>query len=222
MASLGESTRIVQLKVRLLGLSLMIWRRVLVPESVSLRELHGILQVSMGWKGIHLYYFDIYAVHYGAFELDAESPDLPFSTFQFRERQRFAYLYDIGDYWEHEVRLEKFLEPDPKKTYPICIGGSGACPPEDCGGPPGYLECRDEAMGLDTRSDMDLIVGFLTGFLEGRSAGSLGGDDREDLEDALERMAQREPFLQTTFYRRPVNKSFRAGRHLQMMHQQLM
>ena len=43
MASLEASTRIVQLKVRLLGLSPMIWRRVLVPESVSLRELHGIL-----------------------------------------------------------------------------------------------------------------------------------------------------------------------------------
>ena len=98
----------------------------------------------------------------------------------------------MGDYWEHEVRLEKFLERDPKKTYPICIGGSGACLPEDCDGPPGYLECRDEAMGLDTWSDMDLIVGFLTGLLEGRSAGSLGEDDREDLEDALERMAQRD------------------------------
>ena len=54
MAGLEESTRIVQLKVRLLGLSPMIWRRVLVPESVSLRELHDILQVCMGWEGIHL------------------------------------------------------------------------------------------------------------------------------------------------------------------------
>ncbi len=62
MACLEETTPIVQLKVRLLGVSPMIWRRVLVPISVSLRELHGILQVSMGWKGIHLSYFDIYAV----------------------------------------------------------------------------------------------------------------------------------------------------------------
>ena len=48
MASPQESTRIVQLKVRLPGLSPMIWRRVLVPESVTLQELHGILQVGMG------------------------------------------------------------------------------------------------------------------------------------------------------------------------------
>ncbi len=66
MARLEESTSIVHLKVRLLGISPMIWRRVLVPASVSLRELHGILQASMGWEGIHLYYFDIHAVHYGS------------------------------------------------------------------------------------------------------------------------------------------------------------
>ena len=55
----------------------MIWRRVLVPESATLRELHGILQVGLGWDGIHLYYFDIHAVNYGSFDLDTESPDTP-------------------------------------------------------------------------------------------------------------------------------------------------
>jgi len=222
MASLQGPTRIVQLKVRLLGLSPMIWRRVLVPESVTLLELHGILQVGMGWDGIHLYYFDIHAVHYGSFELDAESPDTPLSRFKFREGDRFAYLYDMGDYWEHEVRIEQFLERKQKKTYPVCIGGSGPCPPEDCGGPPGYLEGQDEAIGLDVWSDMEVIAGFLAGLLEDRSAGSLSEDDWENLEDVLERMARREPFLETTFYRRPVNEAFRAGRHLEMMHQQLM
>ena len=106
--------------------------------------------------------------------VDAESPDLPFSAFRFRERERFAYLYDMGDYWEHEVRLEKFLERDPKKTYPVCIGGSGACPPEDCGGPPGYLECRDEAMGLDTWSDM--CSGLSTSAVVLENSGILGSD----------------------------------------------
>ena len=61
-----------------------------MPESVTLRELHGILQVGMGWDGIHLYYFDIHAVHYGFFELDAESPDTPLSRFWFRAKDRSA------------------------------------------------------------------------------------------------------------------------------------
>ena len=62
MSSLEESTSIVQLKLRLPSISPMIWRRVLVPASVTLREPHDILQVSMGWEGVHLYYFDIHAV----------------------------------------------------------------------------------------------------------------------------------------------------------------
>ena len=222
MARLEESTRIVQLKVRLLGISPMLWRRVLVPASVSLRELHGILQVSMGWEGIHLYHFDIHAVHYGSFELSTESPDIALSQFRFRERSRFAYLYDMGDYWEQEVRVEKYLDRNPKKTYPVCTGGSGACPPEDCGGTAGYLEWREEATGWDAWSDRDLVVGFVVDVLEGRSAGRLTDDGREIIQDALERMAARQPFLQTTFYRRTVNEAFRAGRHLQMTHQRLM
>lgn len=221
MAGLEASTRIVQLKVRLLGLSSMVWRRVLLPGSVTLRELHGILQVGMGWDGIHLYYFDIHAVQYGSVELHVESPDIPLSRFRFREGDRFAYLYDMGDYWDHEVRIEKFPPGNSKQNYPVCTGGSGACPPENCGGPPGYRDWQDEAMGWDAWSDRDLVAGFISGVLKGQGAPDLTEDEREDIEDALERMEQRQPFLQTTFYRRPVNDAFRAGRHLQMMHQQL-
>ena len=91
--------------------------------------------------------------HYGSLELHTESPDTPLSPLRFRAKDRFAYLYDMGDYWEHEVRIEKFLECSSKKTYPVCTGGSRACPPEDCGGPPGYLGWREEATGYDAWSD---------------------------------------------------------------------
>ena len=96
MPNLQEPTRILQLKVRPLGLSPMIRYRVLAPESVTLRKLHGILQVGMGWDGIHLYYFYTLAVRYGSFELHVESLDTPFSRFRFRARGRFAYLYEHG------------------------------------------------------------------------------------------------------------------------------
>ena len=46
----------------------------------------------------------------------------------------------MGDYWEHEVRIEQFLDWNPKKTYPVCTGGSGACPPEGCDVTADYLE----------------------------------------------------------------------------------
>ena len=35
----------------------MIWRRVPVPETMSQHELHGVLQVAMGWEAIHLFQF---------------------------------------------------------------------------------------------------------------------------------------------------------------------
>jgi len=66
--------QIYQLKVRLLGISPMIWRRVLVPSSTALRELHGILQMAMGWEGIHLFLFDIYAVRYGSVAQHTPTP----------------------------------------------------------------------------------------------------------------------------------------------------
>lgn len=221
MASLEESTSIVQLKVRLLDISPMIWRRVLVPESVTLRELHGILQVGMGWENMRLYYFDVHAVRYGSLDLSAADPDIALSRFGLYAGERFAYLYDMGDFWKHEVHVEKLLERNPKKTYPVCTGGAGVCPPEDFGGASGYLKWREEATGSDARSRLLLIAGFEAGVRKGRPSRMLTDDDREAIENALERMAARAPFLETTFSRGVVNQEFRDGRHLRMIRQQL-
>ncbi len=38
----------MQVKVWLLGISPMVWRRVLVPDTCTLHELHGVIQVAMG------------------------------------------------------------------------------------------------------------------------------------------------------------------------------
>ena len=65
----------------------------------------------------------------------------------------------MGDHWEHEIRIEA-VNPPPKKSYPTCIGGSGACPPEDCGGPHGYLERRDETESYDAWRDLNIMIGF--------------------------------------------------------------
>ena len=51
---------------------------------------------------------------------------------------RVTYQYDFGDDWLHDIRVEKALAVDHRLTYPLCVGGTRACPPEDCGGPFGY------------------------------------------------------------------------------------
>jgi hypothetical protein len=50
------------------------------------------------------------------------------------------YVYDFGDDWVHRVVVEKVLRADRNVSYPCCIGGKRAGPPEDCGGVWGYEE----------------------------------------------------------------------------------
>ena len=56
----------MQIKVWLLGIGPMVWQRVLVPGTCTLRELHGVIQVAMVWEGIHLYQFCLRAARYGS------------------------------------------------------------------------------------------------------------------------------------------------------------
>ena len=218
---MSVAAQIYQLKVRLLGISPMIWRRVLVSASTTLRELHGVLQVAMGWEGVHLFLFNVYAVRYGSFELHAANPDVPLQDFGFRGKERFSYIYDMGGHWEHEIRIEA-VNPPPKKSYPTCIGGSGICPPEDCGGPHGYLERRDETESYDAWRDLDILIGFFEGVV------ATDASDRQvsdfltaDVESAMERITARQPFLEGKFSRGAVNKGFSAGEHRDLMRQQM-
>lgn len=219
---MSVATNIVQLKIRLLGISPMIWRRVLVPISTSLRELHGIVQVAMGWEGVHLYQFDIRAVHYGSFELFAANPDLPLSDFAFRLNETFRYIYDMGDHWAHEIRVEQFEDQKARKTYPTCTGGSGVCPPEDCGGVEGYLYHRDEAGGYDAWQDMHAMLDLLSNATK-PDVGEKAVQEflTDDVQMTMERVLAREPYMTAKFSRGDVNRTFRAGRHRELMHQQM-
>ena len=98
---------VLQLKIRLLGISPMVWRRVLVPESMSLRELHGVVQLAMGWEGIHLFEFAVRGVRYAGPDLSGTSTDVPLSDLRFRRNAKFRYVYDMFCEWEHEIRVEE-------------------------------------------------------------------------------------------------------------------
>lgn len=142
----AKALSIYQLKVTLKGCRPPIWRRVQVRGSTTLGQLHWVIQLSMGWTNSHLHSFTVEGIEYGE-----RMPDLGFDDLDMRdeskvllskivrgEKFKFSYLYDFGDSWDHEILVEKVLEPDPEVDYPICIKAKRACPPEDCGGVWGY------------------------------------------------------------------------------------
>jgi hypothetical protein len=50
---------------------------------------------------------------------------------------QFLYTYDFGDDREHDVVVERVVDDGGEGI--TCAGGARAGPPEDCGGPGGYV-----------------------------------------------------------------------------------
>lgn len=139
--------RVYQLHVELEYLEPAIWRRLWVPDTLTLDKLDRVIQTSMGWKNAHLHTFTVGQVRYAASDPDWSS------RIETRDERlcdlaavladgtgEFIYTYDFGDDWRHRIRVEATLEPGEKNRRPLCVAGANACPPEDVGGPPGYSD----------------------------------------------------------------------------------
>jgi hypothetical protein len=140
--------KIYQIKVGLLEINPLIWRRFLIPANITLHRLHLVLQDVMGWQNYHLYRFKI-----GKKEYSTPDPDNDFYELDFKNSYQaklgnvikekgsiFLYEYDFGDGWEHQLLIEDIIDREPEKHYPLCIEGENASPHEDSGGPYGYME----------------------------------------------------------------------------------
>ncbi|EHQ26311.1 plasmid pRiA4b ORF-3 family protein [Mucilaginibacter paludis] len=123
-----------------------VWRTLLVPDDISLHIFHLCIQAAFGWENCHLYQFcpkswgsqpSYTVIDEFTDDMDAEDSDeVAVSEIFKAPKQKFTYIYDFGDSWMHTIVLEKIL--DDEVLFPMCTGGEGACPPEDCGGIGGY------------------------------------------------------------------------------------
>lgn len=165
-----RTEQVFEFKVQLRGVKPPIWRRIQVPESYSFWDLHCAIQDAMGWMDSHLHQFEVLGPDRRRKELiGIPDPDgwrsvrAGWSTkvrrFMRKAGDSAEYLYDFGDGWEHTVRLQKVLPRDPDATYPRCVAGRRACPPEDCGGIWGYQdivagesECQEKYEDFDPES----------------------------------------------------------------------
>ncbi len=133
-----------ELKVTLREVRPAIWRRVRVAGSLTLRDLHHVLQVALGWTDSHLHEFEIRGRRYGMPDSEEDYGESPLDEVEYRLGElvrvgdRFEYVYDFGDNWRHEVVAEKRVPLERDAPKADCLAGKRACPPEDCGSTYGY------------------------------------------------------------------------------------
>jgi hypothetical protein len=137
-----------------------VWRQVLIPAAYPLSRVHRVVQAAMGWEDCHMHAFQIGKTTYGpdpegeigdADETKARLADVA------RVRTRISYEYDFGDSWEHELVVEARTVAEDGQTYPACIAGEGACPPEDCGGVYGFAELKEVLAGPDSAERDEML-----------------------------------------------------------------
>jgi hypothetical protein len=138
---------IATLRIELKDSDPLIWRELEVPTSVTLKVLHDIVQVAMGWFDYHLWEFTLDDRRYGLpSDEDWGTGRLHDATkVRLRDilkprRTCIDYLYDFGDNWEHRLIITRVRQGDPDTGYPRYLGGERNAPPEDCGGIPGFYD----------------------------------------------------------------------------------
>jgi hypothetical protein len=119
-----------------------IWRRVAVPENITLSKLHRVIQAVFGWSDTHLHEFEIDGESYGVPDAEWGPPVISEQRKKLISvlygKKTFRYVYDFGGNWELRIKVEKALPATIFPQVPCCIDGANARPPEDIGGAPGY------------------------------------------------------------------------------------
>ncbi|MCZ7448319.1 plasmid pRiA4b ORF-3 family protein [Rhizobium rhizogenes] len=136
--------RIARLYVQLNEMEPVIWRRVEVSLSLSLKALHDVIQAMMLFENYHLFEFEA-----GGRQYDAPGPEGAYGRKTYAARNvriaalvdrgvsTFTYTYDFGDYWQHTIKIEA---ANPALEYPCFLDGEHRAPPEDVGGKSGFTE----------------------------------------------------------------------------------
>lgn len=134
----------VTVRVELVGATPPVVRRLVLPSTLRLDQLHGVLQAVFDWTDSHLHRFVLDDEAWGDGEKylcpydveDGEVDGLPASDVRVDEvlaavGDTLTYLYDYGDDWHHLLVVE---EVGPASEDVRLLDGRGAAPPEDSGG----------------------------------------------------------------------------------------
>jgi hypothetical protein len=141
-----KAMQVIDIDVELLDLPYPVKRRLRVPVSVRLSDLHKLLQAAMPWGDSHLYDFSLGR----SLRWTLPGPDdwgdarsataegLADVLAELGRNKAFVYTYDTDDAREHEITPGKPYDLPAGEPAIALLVAEGACPPDDSGGAPGF------------------------------------------------------------------------------------
>ncbi len=203
---------VYQLHVLLHGVEPAVWRRLLVSSNTSLAELHGIVQAAFGWSDTRRHQFVIRGRRYGGSQTDVLSESAALATFCFRPKERFLYLYGLGDEWRHQIRFEGAAVFSGDLASAVCISGARAGPSDE------FSAARDYSDRLFLRSgDAPWVERLYVAHALAKLAHAQPDETvREAVGDvdafaiAVQRLREHDRLRSDRFDRRGVNRRLRA------------
>lgn len=144
--------RTLTLMLTVAGCSPRIWRRFTVKETMWLARLHDSIQVAFGWFDYQTHAFTLEDMRLGNPAKNGDlvvedDRDVTLADVDLAKRGWMLYDYHFGEGWRVDIRVEKSAPAVRGETYPRCVAGGRAGPPEDCGGVEAYhdmLACIQE------------------------------------------------------------------------------
>jgi len=135
IAAGGPPIPTYQLKITLTRVRPPVWRRVRLPATATLDELHRVIQIVFDWDDDHLHVFTVdgrrYADPFFGLEETADEFRARLGKLAPNAGAALTYVYDLGDHWEHRIVVERIIETEQPETSAVCVGGQGDAPEED-------------------------------------------------------------------------------------------
>jgi len=108
-----------------------IWRRIKISVRHTLQHLHEAIQGAFEFNDDHMYAFFMNGKPWSSDAYWCRGDHQPcadqakIGTLGLTQGQKFLYLFDFGDEWKFDVKLEKILHSDTLPAKPLIIESRG-------------------------------------------------------------------------------------------------
>jgi len=163
-----KKKKIYEIRISLKHSKPRIYRKIQINSNTELKDLYMYILTLFGWSGGHLHQYETNdGLFYsdkkdfeGYFDCDdiRDYKNVKISKFLKNVKDDLLLIYDFGDDWLHEIRLDKIFDYVSEDEFKqVCIDGKMASPPEDCGGLYGYYDLLETLSDENNEEHKDMM-----------------------------------------------------------------